>query len=443
MNWIAAAANYPVSEGNRMSLDIIRVGADGDGIGALADGTPLYVPFTLPGESVEARPVSKRGDGMVGVAEAITRPSAARIAPVCAHFGSCGGCALQHWREDEYGLWKAGLLAAALRRAGYDDAPVAALITCPSATRRRVDLAVRRMGEKLVLGLHQAHAREIVELRECPVLDPVLAALLAPLGAALKRLTGLRREASAILNLLDSGPDLLLRTDADLNAVDRSILAAFAHTHGLPRISWAREKGLPEPVAGLRPARTMLSGIEIVPPPGAFLQASPVGEAAIIAAVMAGLPAKLPAKARIAELYAGCGTLSFALARVARVMAWEGDAPAVAALRAGARQAGLEGQITATQQDLARRPVLGGEFAPFAVAVLDPPFAGAAAQIAQIAASALRRVVYVSCNPAALARDAALLRQAGFAVLAATPIDQFLWSARLESVVVFARQRPV
>jgi 23S rRNA (uracil1939-C5)-methyltransferase len=218
-------------------------------------------------------------------------------------------------------------------------------------------------------------------------------------------------------------------------------LADFARAHGVPRVSWARDKGAPEPVAGLRPAITALSGLSVVPPPGAFLQASAEGEAAIVAAVLDGLPAKLPARARVAELYAGCGTLTFALAGKVRVAAWEGDAPSVAALRGGARQAGLEGRIIATHQDLARRPVLAAEFSPFAAVVLDPPFPGAAAQIAEIAASGVRRVVYVSCNPAALARDAGMLRAAGFNVAAATPIDQFLWSARLEAVVVFSRGR--
>ena len=95
--------------------------------------------------------------------------------------------------------------------------------------------------------------------------------------------------------------------------------------------------------------------------------------------------------------------------------------------------------MLALRQDLARRPVLAKEFSPFAAVVLDPPYGGAAAQVAEIAASAMRRVIYVSCNPAALARDAAVLRAAGFAVVSAVPIDQFLWSARLESVVTFSR----
>ncbi|MBS0639650.1 MAG: RsmD family RNA methyltransferase, partial [Proteobacteria bacterium] len=190
-----------------------------------------------------------------------------------------------------------------------------------------------------------------------------------------------------------------------------------------------------------RPAATVLSGVEVRPPPGAFLQATREGEAAIVAAVTAGLPPRLPGRARIADLYAGCGTLSFALAGFARVAAFEGDAASVHALKDAANRAALAGRVEAVQRDLARQPLAAKELAGFAAVVLDPPHAGAPAQVAQIAASSVPTVIYVSCNPATLGRDAAELRQAGYRLTAATAIDQFLWSARLEAVCVFRRGR--
>jgi 23S rRNA (uracil1939-C5)-methyltransferase len=172
--------------------------------------------------------------------------------------------------------------------------------------------------------------------------------------------------------------------------------------------------------------------------PGAFLQASPQGEAAIVRAVIEGLPRKLPGKARVADLYAGIGTLSLPLAaHGVRVLAVEGAAEAAEALRAGAHRA--QARVEVERRDLARRPLIPAELAPFAAVVLDPPFAGAAEQVAQIARSTVKRVVYVSCNPGALARDAKLLLGAGFAVAGAVPVDQFLWSTHLEAVVSFAR----
>ncbi len=296
-----------------------------------------------------------------------------------------------------------------------------------------MDFAVRRTGGRIVLGLHRQQSAEVVDLTECHVLHPTLFALVAPLRALLPRLQSVRREASVIVNLLDSGPDLLLRTDAALALSDRTALTEFARMQGLPRVAWAKGNDEPEPIALLRRATTVLGGVTVAPPPGAFLQASAVAEAAITRIVCDAVPAK----GRVVELYTGCGTITFALAQRVRVTAWEGDAASAAALRTAANGAGLAGRITATQRDLARQPLQARELAGFSAVVLDPPAAGAAAQMAQIAAAKVPVVAYVSCNPATLARDARMLQQVGYGVRSATPIDQFLWSARLESVVVF------
>lgn len=428
------------------AVRIARIGADGDGIAAdQQDGPPLYVPFTLPGETVQAVPCARRGEGFAAIAETITEPSPDRVTPPCPHFGICGGCALQHWHDTPYADWKAGLLEAALRRAGFTDFALKPLVRTAPGGRRRVDLALRRQhgnaqaGGGVQAGLHRAHGSEIVDLTACPVLDPALAALITPLRTLLVGLALLKREGSAIINLLNAGPDLLLRTDAPPSLVDRNRLTEFARAHALPRITWALGASEPETICALRPAVTMLSGVSLAPPPGAFLQASSAAEAAIVAAVVDGLPGKRTQKTRIAELYAGCGTISFALAPHIRVAAWEGDGPALNALRHAANQAGLAGRIEAGQRDLARQPVSAKELAAFAAVLLDPPHAGALEQTGQIAASRIKRVIYVSCNPAALARDAKLLHDAGYRLLAATPVDQFLWSARLESVCVFGR----
>ena len=282
-------------------------------------------------------------------------------------------------------------------------------------------------------------ADTICDLTECHVLHPALFALVAPLRPLLTRLQSLRREASIIANLLDRGTDLLLRTDAPLDRADRARLIDFARAHDLLRLSTAPMHGDPEPVIIQQPPTVSLSGVTIEPPPGAFLQASREGEAAIVQAVLAGLPHPLRARAHVAELYAGSGSITFALAQRVRVTAWEGDLAAVAALRQAANRSGLAGRVTVTHRDLARQPVPAAELAACAAVVLDPPFAGAAAQMTQIAAAKPACVIYVSCNPAVLARDARMLHDAGYQLTAATPVDQFLWSARLESVCVFVR----
>ena len=423
-----------------ITLRVTRMGGGGDGIAALPDGTPCFIPRTLPGEEVLAAPGQRRKDGTRAALQAVQVASAERVEPPCPHFSEgCGGCAVQHWAPAAQARWKRDRLVEALSRAGYPAAPVAETITTPMGRRRRADFGLRREPGGIHIGFHAAGSGTVLDLAECPVLDPRLVALVAPLRALLRRLPALRREGSAVVNLLDTGPDLLLRTDGPLAAAERALLAAFAEQAGLPRIAWAGPGGAIEPAAQLGPASIALSGVPVAPPPGAFLQASPEGEAAIIAAVLAALPPRLAGRGRIADLHAGLGTLSIPLAARGRVAAFESDASAVAALAAAAGRAGLP--LAATRRDLVRQPLTVAELAPFAAVVLDPPFAGAVDQAALLARSAVPVVVYVSCNPAALSRDARAFALAGWQVAAATPIDQFVHAAQVEAVVAFTRPR--
>ena len=417
------------------AIQIERMGADGDGVAPLPDGKFLYAPNTLPGEWVQPGDLTRRGEGWTAAAT-VLEPAPERVTPPCPHFGPCGGCTVQHWRDDSYAAWKASLVAETMQRLGWDG-PEPTLARTPPGARRRMDLAIRRDGPRILLGLHRRKSSDIVDMQACPVLHPTLFALLQALRPVLLRLTGLRRDGSAVINLLDSGPDLLLRTDGVLSAGDRVLLTTLANQHGMPRISWATglqrgSLGAPEPACLLRPAVTALGGVETRVPPGAFLQASAEGETAIVAAVLAALPA-MPAKARVVELFAGVGSLTHAIATRARVHAYEGDPDAYAALR-GARNPRVETAL----RDLARQPLTVKELAGAAAIVLDPPHGGALLQMPALAASGLP-MVYVSCNPAALLRDGRILIAAGYRVHSVAAIDQFLWSARVESVVAFRK----
>ena len=354
----------------------------------------------------------------------------------CRHFGLCGGCAV----DDRAAIDKFSLLRSALIRAGYENPPVAPLVEIPLRTRRRADLAATRSGAVVTLGLHRSRSAEVVDMQECVLLDPGIVALLPPLRMLLRSLEGFRKAASVVINLLDNGADILVRGDADFTGPDRNKIIAFARAQNVPRFSIAKDKAEPEPVITLNPPVITLSAIPVEPAPGAFLQASRAGEAAIIAAVLAGLP-KLTAKSRIAELYAGIGTLTFAVARLARVEAYEGNADAVTAQERAIRRNNLAGRITLTQRDLSRRPLQLPDLTARAAAILDPPYAGASVQMRFLIAASVPRIIYVSCNPDALAKDAHALANAGYTLLAATPIDQFPYSENLESVVVFGKPK--
>jgi 23S rRNA (uracil1939-C5)-methyltransferase len=413
-----------------IELLIRHLGADGDGAATGDDGATVHVARSLPGERVRARAA---GPNRASVEEILTA-SADRVLAPCPHFSQCGGCALQHWADAPYAAWKRDLVVRALERAGFEDSAVGALVPTAPGTRRRLDFAARRAEGGVMLGLHAAHSRDLIDVQTCLVLHPTLQALLAPLRGVLSGLAGLRRQADVTANLLDTGPDLLIRADGDASASDRTKLAACAARHGVGRISWASGGGVPETAVLLTAPSIRFGGTAVTPPPGAFLQASAEGETAIVDAVLAGLPRRA-GRARVVELYAGIGTLSFPLAAHFVVQTFEGDEAAAAALR---RAAGGT-RVQAHHRDLARQPLQVSEFAGAACVVLDPPFAGAAQQIPLVAAAGVSVVIYVSCNPAALGRDAAVLRQAGYRLERATPIDQFLWSAQVEAVCVFVK----
>lgn len=413
----------------QLNLTILRLGAAGDGAALAPDGATLHIPRTLPGENVLA---TKQGPQRA-VCDNILHASPQRIAPACQHFADCGGCAVQHLEDSAYADWKRGLVLHALTRAGFDTSVVGPLMRTKPGTRRRMDFAARRIQGGVLLGLHSPNSGTIIDIFECPVLHPTLVTLLNPLRTLLRTLDAMRSTCDVVTNLYDDGPDLLLRLDAPPNATDRAKLAVFAGSHGVARIACAVGNGAPEVAALLRAPTIRFANVTVAPPPGAFLQASAEGEASIVAAVLAGLATRLRPRARIVELFAGNGTLTFPLAAHARVQAFEGHADSVAALR---RAAGGT-RVEAIHRDLTRQPLQPADLAGAAAVVLDPPFAGAASQMPPLTAARVPTVIYVSCNPTALARDAAALRLAGYKLAEATPIDQFLWSAQVEAVCVF------
>jgi 23S rRNA (uracil1939-C5)-methyltransferase len=352
----------------------------------------------------------------------------------CVHYGTCGGCAV----DSRESINKTAPLASALTKAGYPNTPISPLIKIPLHTRRRVDLAATRAGSTITLGLHRARSYDVVDMTECVLLNPQIVNLLPALRVLLRGLECFRRAGSVIINWLDSGPDILFRLDAEATDIDRRRLIDFARANGVLRISIAKGTEEQNLVAMLAPPIITLCGVPVEPPPGAFLQASSAGETAIIQATLAGLP-KLSAKSRIVELYAGIGTLSFALAQYARVEAYEGAADAVAAHSLAIRRKNLSGRMSISHRDLSRRPVKVSEISGAAALVLDPPYAGAGPQMKNMAASGIPRIIYISCNPEALAQDAIQLHHASYSITSATPIDQFPFSENLESVVVFAK----
>ena len=415
-------------------VTIAELGGRGDGIARL-DGAPVYVPFALPGERLRVR-LEPRGDGaFAGVPLERLSAGDARAEPACPHFGACGGCALQHLADPAYAGWKVETLRTALARQGLDEAAFEPLTRTPPGGRRRARLTVVGRRGPPAIGFNERASHRVIDLEACPVLSPRLTALLPPLRALLAPAVqpGQRLDIDALD--LDGTVDLGFVAPFDPDLALREALAGFARAQDIARIVWRRsDREPPEPVVQRRPVRACFGGVAVELPPGAFLQASAEGEAALTGF------ATRHAEGRVLELFAGAGTFTLPLAAQGRlVLAFEGDAALVEALAAAARRGGLAGRVRAERRDLVRRPIAATELAEADCVLLDPPRAGAAEQIAGIAGSGVATVVYVSCNPVSFARDARRLAEAGFRLDRVLPVDQFLWSPHLELAATLRR----
>ena len=404
-------------------LTIDHMGHRGDGVAHSPDGS-VFVPYSLPGETVEAE---RKGDRATVVS--IQQPSPERIEPICPHFGTCGGCAVQHWREDKYRAWKRDLVVTALAQARID-APVEELIDAHGEGRRRAVLHARRGGRKvLVVGFTGRRSHIIVPIDQCPIFAPPLERALAIAWKLAEPLEPGGKPLDLHFTATDGGLDVDIRGSGPLQPDLIEALAAVAREEKLVRVTRHGEL-----VAQLNEPFLKIGKAHVVPPPGVFLQPTAAGEATLASLV---IDAVGNAK-RIADLFSGIGTFALRLAENAQVLAVDSDADAIAALKKAKGAPGLK-PIDTVVRDLFRSPLTAGEIVPCKVVVLDPPRQGAEAQAREFGHSGANRIVYVSCNPASFARDAEILIAAGFKLERVMPVDQFRYSAHIELVGVFSR----
>ena len=355
----------------------------------------------------------------------------ARAEPVCRHFLRCGGCVAQHMPDDVYREWKRGLVVEAFRHRGIE-ADVAPVVVVAAGSRRRAVLGVVRRGGEVTLGFREEGQHKLVDLAECPVLDPAIVAAFPGLRTLARRVLKEGETGRLVVTRLDHGLDVSLDAERrDFSADERAELARQAREMGLLRLIVGRE-----PIASAGPATVTIGGVAIAVEPSIFLQAVPEAERTIADLCVSALPKRTKT---VVDLFSGVGTLTFPLARRAQVTAFDSDKRAIAALSNAVRHAQGLKPVTARVRDLFREPLSARELQGFDAAVFDPPRAGAADQAERLAASKVPVVIAVSCNPATLARDARTLIDGGYTMGQVTPVDQFLYSAHVEAVAVFRR----
>ncbi len=402
------------------ALTITRLGHHGDGV---AEG-PVFVPRTLPGEVVE-------GEIEAGplAAPRIITPSPERIRPPCPHYRACGGCALQHAREDFVTHWKESVITQALAAQGLE-AEFRPPHISPLGSRRRATFAGRRLKTGALVGFHGRASDVISPVPDCLILHPDLTEAL-PLLEEVTVMTASRKGVlSLALTRSETGLDLAISGGKPLDGPLQAELGRWAGQARLARLSYDSEV-----IALAARPYHQFGRAQVTPTPGAFLQATREAETAMQEATRAAAGGA----SRIVDLFAGCGTFSLPLAEAAEVHAVEGDAAMLAALDAGWRHATGLKRVTHEARDLFRRPLLPEELNRFDAAVIDPPRAGAEAQAELLAQSRVPRVAALSCNPVTFARDAKRLSQGGYRLEWVQLIDQFRFSPHVELAALFTR----
>ncbi len=407
----------------RHTATINRLGHQGDGI---ADG-PLFAPRTLPGETI-----SGVVEGQALTEIRIETPSEHRVQARCRHYKACGGCQLQHAADGFVADWKQGFVQQALIAQGLET-EFRPIHTSPGQSRRRATFAARRTKKGATVGFHGRASGVITEIPECTLLDPRLIAAI-PMAEALATIGASRKTPLAVtVTTSEVGLDVLVKHGKPLDGPLRMELAQLMDRFKLARLVWDDE------LIGMEQAPLQRFGAALVcPPAGSFLQATRDGEAALLDAVK---EITKGAK-RIMDLFAGCGTFALPLAETAEVHAVEGEREMIAALDAGWRKAQGLRKVTSETRDLFRRPILPDELNPFGAfyeaVVIDPPRAGAEAQVKELAKAKTKVIAYVSCNPVSFARDARILVDAGYSLNWVQVVDQFRWSSHAELAASFS-----
>jgi 23S rRNA (uracil1939-C5)-methyltransferase len=418
---------------------------DGRGV-AHVEGKTVFVADALPREHVRARLVRKHRHFDEARAEEILVASPDRVTPRCPHFGVCGGCALQHLAPVAQIAAKQNVLAQNFARIGHVD-PVrwlAPLTADPWGYRRRARLSVKYVAKKgrTLVGFRERDPRFVADLAHCDVLDPALGGKLDALGALLNDMQGAASIPQIEFSAGDSTKALVFRHLAPLPDGDLEKLAAFGRRQGFAILL---QPGGTDSVYGLSAERVELDyalpayDLKLAFAPLDFVQVNARLNQRMIAHALTLLA---PAQDdRVLDLFCGLGNFSLPIARGARqVCGVEGDAGLIERARANAAANGI-GNAGFHLGDLAGE-VRGSAWArgDWDLMLLDPPRSGADELLKQLPGKSVRRVVYVSCHPASLARDAGtLVRERGFRLEAAGVMDMFPHTAHVESIALFER----
>ncbi len=423
-------------------LHVESLDAEGRGVARSPEGKVLFVEGALPGEDVAFSVSKKKRSYESGKATAILHASSGRVAPRCAHFGVCGGCATQHADAQTQMAAKQRWLEENLARIGKVSAEtMLPIIYGPQwGYRRRARLSVRRVARKggVLVGFRERRSTYIADMRGCEVLPPKIGGLIVPLRELAEKLSVRSRLPQIEIAVGDNAEALVFRHLDPLTAQDTLLLREFAEKHEVH--VWLQPAG-PESAHPFHPPASELYydlpefGVRLHFRPTDFTQVNHAMNRVLVSRAVRMLDPQ-PGE-RVADLFCGLGNFSLPLARRgAQVIGFEGSRELVERARANAVSNGLTIQFEVA--DLFKGDIKA--FGPFEKLLVDPPREGAVEVLKTLPEAWPRRIVYVSCDPATLARDAAVLAHSrGFRLVAAGVVNMFPHTAHVESLALFEK----
>ncbi|WP_285274746.1 23S rRNA (uracil(1939)-C(5))-methyltransferase RlmD [Halopseudomonas bauzanensis] len=433
------APDAPAAIGQRIELTLERLTHDGRGIGRW-QGRTVFAEGGLPGEKVDSRVVRARSKLIETRVSRVLETSPERLQPACPHFALCGGCSLQHMsRQTQLDIKQQALAQQLQHFAGLQpERWMPALTGADYGYRQRTRLSMRwdRQAQRLVMGYRQRASSELVELAQCPVLVPVLDGVLRELPTLLQQLDA-RAGLGHIELIAGEHPSMVVRYMQPLSAADIDRLHGLATAHGLvcrlqPEAAGpaqALQADAPEPAYRLADQQLTFRFAA-----GDFTQVNAEINQQMVNQALDWLA--LQPGERVLDLFCGVGNFALPMARTgALVTGVEGSAEMVERAGSNARLNELT-NAHFFQADLSKPEAIQWQD-DYQAALLDPPRDGAAELVAVLARRKLRRILYVSCNPATLARDAGILAEAGYRLVQAGIMDMFPQTAHVEAMALF------
>ena len=438
-----------------IEVTISYLGGRGDGV-AEADYTHNYqtkshmvfVPNSLPGETLLVQPTSLDGQGIQSHILELKTASSDRKEADCQAYPDCGGCQFQHMKQSAYQSWKDDQLHAVLSKGQIHFDEIRPPFTASPHGRRRARLAFRKRHDDVILGFRQRASHHIVPPKACVILAPEITSFLPILETQLLSHLDQGSTGHIDINLCDNGCDLTIITDEPCHPQIITNLTSAAADIDLARLSLIEPKQNPQLLLQKKdpklqwdlPKGATQAAVTLTPAPATFLQADKQAESVMREDIFNALSGYQ----NIVDLFCGSGTLSAALlfqeTPPEHIDGFDTGADAIASFQKLADFNGHGNRLSTYQRHLFDAPLTPAELASYDAAIMDPPRSGALAQAANLAKSDIKRIIMVSCNPYSFVKDAQLLREGGYHCQWIRHIDQFWLTSHSEIIACFDKQ---